>query len=63
METERSLTLSQVARRLELSSARVNELRRQGKLRAAKTPLGYLFPEAEIDAYARARKEARAGAR
>ena len=49
------LAASQVARRLGVSTARVAQLRVEGKLRGVKTALGFLYSEEAVARLERAR--------
>jgi excisionase family DNA binding protein len=55
-----TLTPSQVARRLDLSRARVLQLNNDGKLPAIRTPLGRLFDADVVERFAHERELARA---
>ena len=56
MDLRSFLRTSQVARRLDVSAARVQQLREEGKLPAVWTALGFLFREEDVERVARARK-------
>ena len=56
MKNPELLSASQVARRLGISSARVNQLRKEGKLAAQETPIGYLYSREDIENLAKARQ-------
>jgi hypothetical protein len=51
-----NLTLSRAARIAEISTPRIDQLARAGRLRFVLTPLGRLFSEADIRAYAAERR-------
>lgn len=54
-----SLTTSETARKLEVSSARVRQLVREGKLEATETPLGKLYDPKEVERLAKEREGGR----
>jgi hypothetical protein len=49
------LTVSQVARRLELSAERIRQLSREGRLLSLNTPLGRLYDRDHVEAFRQAR--------
>jgi excisionase family DNA binding protein len=59
MNFEQLLRTSEVARRLDISAARVQQLRVAGKLRAIRTALGFLFKSEEVDRLSRERQTSR----
>ena len=48
MKLMEMMTAGQVARRLNVSTARISQLRQEGKLRGVRTQLGYLYSEQEL---------------
>jgi excisionase family DNA binding protein len=58
MTTGEWMTLSEVARRLELSSERVRQLTVAGRLPCVDTPLGRLYARGDVEAFMRAREAA-----
>lgn len=55
------LTPSQAARRAGVAASTIIQRVKAGKLPAISTPLGRLLREADVDAYAEARRAAHAG--
>ncbi len=53
------LTRAQVATRLGLSPERVRQLTVDGRLACTQTPLGRLYDQADVDAYAQVRQQRR----
>lgn len=51
------LSCAQVAAMLGLTSSRVAQLRREGRLRVERTALGYLFDPADVERFATERNE------
>jgi len=58
-EIAKFLSLSPAARQLEISSAHLARLVREGKVRSIKTPLGRLFDPRELRRVRREREAAR----
>lgn len=53
------LSCTGAAHRLGLTPSRVAQLRREGRIRAVQTPLGWLYDPSDVDRFAKERKKAR----